>query len=189
MKNALLSEVVIRDASSEDTPGMLATIQQASIDAYAKLGISKRSLEAFVEDPEYKRSKLQHWQRCIVDRTVGQLAVAATNIGVIGYAESGLDESVPWLRALYIAPSWQGQGIGTALMRRALDPHLGAATYVCSTEGSAAIGFYESNGFKLTGRNAWTCPDDLRFMPERPLHYDFVLPQVELVRKAASIEP
>ena len=80
-----------------------------------------------------------------------------------------------WLEHLYVAPGYQGAGIGTALMRKALEANdeLRLWVFQCNT---AAIGFYERHGFALVRRtngrdNEERQPDALYVMrsPRSPL--------------------
>lgn len=53
-----------------------------------------------------------------------------------------------WIRELYVDPFFQGQGVGKALMRFALEE--GARRLWVLERNEAAIGFYRSQGFCLT---------------------------------------
>jgi putative acetyltransferase len=57
------------------------------------------------------------------------------------------------LEALFIDPDHHGQGLGKALIERALVEHPNLTTDV-NEQNPRALGFYERVGFERTGRSA-----------------------------------
>jgi putative acetyltransferase len=83
------------------------------------------------------------------------------NDPITGYC--GIREG--WVSHLYVRPEFHGQGVGTRLLRKAMDSHptLRLWVFQCNTR---AICFYESHGFCLVemtdgGRNEEKEPDAL----------------------------
>ena len=66
-------------------------------------------------------------------------------LGFSGVAEGNLE-------MLFIDPESQGQGIGTALCRHAVD-RLGVTRVDVNEQNPQALGFYEHFGFKIVGRS------------------------------------
>lgn len=56
-----------------------------------------------------------------------------------------------FVHSLFVAPAWQGWGVGQALLHAAL-PHLGRpATLKCLQTNLPALGFYAAQGWKIVG--------------------------------------
>jgi putative acetyltransferase len=68
---------------------------------------------------------------------------------VVGFAfvEGGKVE------ALFIHPSWRGQGVGKRLLKYAVDT-LGATALDVNEQNEQALGFYLHMGFEVVGRSA-----------------------------------
>ena len=81
------------------------------------------------------------------------------------------------LRAFYVAPDWQGKGVGRAscsaplLDRLASEVAPGASELVlCVDEANdRAARVYGAAGFSFTGRRLFTEPDDIQLVMTRPL--------------------
>jgi putative acetyltransferase len=56
------------------------------------------------------------------------------------------------MEALFVDPAYHGRGLGTALVRRALNLHPGLTTDV-NEQNPQALAFYERIGFRRTGRS------------------------------------
>jgi GNAT superfamily N-acetyltransferase len=93
-------------------------------------------------------------------------AVRDRLVGVIGTQERA---DVSLVRHLYVRPPAQGEGIGTALLERALE-RADAETVLVGTWKAAewAVEFYRANGFELLGTDRdllatyWDVPEHQR---------------------------
>ncbi|MBO0682949.1 MAG: GNAT family N-acetyltransferase [Candidatus Dormibacteraeota bacterium] len=73
---------------------------------------------------------------------------------VVWWASPGFWERAPWVADVCVDASWQGRGVGTALLRRAVAAcaRLGASRIGLSvTEGNPARSLYERLGFTQFG--------------------------------------
>jgi putative acetyltransferase len=68
---------------------------------------------------------------------------------VIGFA--GVEKDM--VEMLFLHPAWRGQGIGTRLLRHAID-ELGARLVDVNEQNHQAMGFYLRMGFEVEGRSA-----------------------------------
>jgi putative acetyltransferase len=76
--------------------------------------------------------------RCIKDDS-GKI------LGFIGVAQANIE-------MLFISPDQRGQGIGSLLIRYAID-HQGATKVDVNEQNPQAVGFYQHMGFNQTGRS------------------------------------
>jgi GNAT superfamily N-acetyltransferase len=110
----------------------------------------------------------EQWRRWLGDPARGSRTLVAGRERVEGFCSVAMPARSPKegagvaeIPAFYVAPgSWRG-GVGTALMRRALD-EMGGAGYtealVWVLDGNDhAVAFYEASGWRLDGeRDEWT---------------------------------
>jgi GNAT superfamily N-acetyltransferase len=85
---------------------------------------------------------------------------------VVGFSMADLDESMIW--ALFLLPEWEGRGLGTALLERAVGWlwREGCESIWLTTEpGSRAEGFYAHLGWTRAGM---TDKGEARFELQRP---------------------
>ncbi|MBO0685316.1 MAG: GNAT family N-acetyltransferase [Candidatus Dormibacteraeota bacterium] len=94
----------------------------------------------------------------LVDPASGQAEDASGRLVgaciVVWWASPGFWEQAPWVADVCVEPSWQGKGVGTALLRRAVAAcaQLGAPRIGLSvTEGNPARSLYERLGFSQFG--------------------------------------
>lgn len=66
-------------------------------------------------------------------------------LGFLGVADANIE-------MLFVLPANRGQGIGTALTRYAIDK-LAVVNVDVNEQNPQALGFYQSMGFKVTGRS------------------------------------
>jgi GNAT superfamily N-acetyltransferase len=95
----------------------------------------------------YTDAHTRDWFASVVADRQGVWWVARRGARIVGYMK--LDED--HLDHLYVAPLWQGQGIGTALLNKAkaLSPHLLALSTF--QKNARARKFYEIHGFRPVG--------------------------------------
>ena len=141
-----MNPVFIHQAEENDLPGVLALYAQPQIDDGDVLGIeeARTLLRRFLRYPDYKL-----YVGCLDQKVVGTFALLIVENLAHRGARSGLVEDV------VVAVEHQRQGIGTQMMRFALDRCREAGCYKMalssSLQRSAAHGFYESLGFMRHG--------------------------------------
>jgi len=100
----------------------------------------------------------------------GGVRVIVARGAVRAMGAHGVDNGVGWIEQLYVAPGFNGQGLGSALLQRALaELHAAGAHPVrlwCFQANTGARRFYERHGFVAVdftdGRgNEEGCPDVL----------------------------
>ena len=78
-----------------------------------------------------------------------QLLVAMQQDAPIGFIAWWPPDN--FVHSLFVAPGWQGQGVGRALLQAAL-PHLGRpATLKCLQANEPALHFYAAQGWVVAG--------------------------------------
>lgn len=87
------------------------------------------------------------------------LLVACREASIIGTASTQVDPAASKLNRLYVHPSAQGQGTGTALLAAVADrlPRDARITLEVDPQNRRAIGFYERHGFAVTGKTGDCC--------------------------------
>jgi GNAT superfamily N-acetyltransferase len=79
----------------------------------------------------------------------GALFVAVCHGHIVGFGESSQGE----IRALFVDPEWSGQGVGTALLKRAMTRAALESGQPVRLESTLnAVAFYERHGFRATER-------------------------------------
>lgn len=100
-------------------------------------------------DPERARQRLRGnfnpaaTQKILVDNAV---------VGFYAVSETELAYS---LDHLYILPSWQGQGIGGAVLSHIKQIYRGKTITLCALRGSDANRFYQAHGFTQSAGSEW----------------------------------
>lgn len=97
--------------------------------------------------------------------------------GFVGVADGRIE-------MLFIAPDTRGQGIGTQLLRHAIDQLCATAVDV-NEQNPQAAGFYLHNGFEVIGRS----PLDGQGQPYPLLHMQLAVTPAAALRKRAGIPP
>lgn len=87
----------------------------------------------------------------------GEFIIAENNRHMVGYgAYLPLDEHTIEVRRMRVAPEWQGQGVGTAILHALLSKAMGSgfcrAVLNTDTRMKAAIALYRKAGFIEIGR-------------------------------------
>lgn len=99
--------------------------------------------------------------------TRGRCWVAISGKKIVGFSAADLQDSCIW--ALFLLPHWEGQGLGRALLERAVEwlAQRGCSTIWLNTAaGTRAEGFYEHLGWKRAG---FTDKGEVRFELSFPL--------------------
>lgn len=77
--------------------------------------------------------------------------VARLGKAIVGF--STYDSQINWLNSLYVAPEYQGFGIGSRLLKSCLHAAGPNPTKLLTVEHSSAVGFYRQHGF-ISGESA-----------------------------------
>ncbi|MCB1739959.1 MAG: GNAT family acetyltransferase [Gammaproteobacteria bacterium] len=110
--------------------------------------------EVFADDPPWNAPRL------IIPRKLGVqpelLLVALVGEELVGALIAGFDGMRGWLHHLAVDPRWRGQGIGRALVERALN---GLRRHGCDklnlqvrADNHGVVAFYQSLGFEVEPR-------------------------------------
>lgn len=183
MVQKVIHEKSIGNPTTEDVPLMLTVLQESTVRAHSSLGIPENDARAHVTTPRFI-GKTKHW-RGVIDGAIEATLKVARNESeeVIGFGESFITPcGTVILKALYVAPDYQGHGIRSALLEETLPPNHGGVCLLIPL-GSAAIDFYTSHGFKPTGEHDYTCPADPEYGPQMNINSH---PLIEMVQPANS---
>lgn len=182
------SPVEIERAIPNDAEIICDIRDRAWVDAYpnTELGITAKDIEINAKGLHgeflprriaYLKDKLT-----VADRPDGATFVAKIEGKLVGFVDPSIEDGKRRIGAIYVAPEAQGTGIGSRLMRQALDWHgqnddiyLEVVAY-----NQNAVNFYKRFGFEQTDA----------VVPEEPNRPDFMksLPQIEMVLKAKTQE-
>jgi GNAT superfamily N-acetyltransferase len=134
---------VIRRARRDDFDALLHVQREAAVAAFAHVFPP----ESFpFPDDEVREA----WRRALADPAI-EVFVAEVDGEMVGSVSVGLE----YLRTLYVLPSHQGTGVGSALHDHALDRLRGRGARQAKLwtleENDSARRFYERRGWKLNG--------------------------------------
>lgn len=142
--------MLIRPACPGDFPAIALVAQAAWRDTYTS---TPASVQAQMMEHFYSPEAL----RRALHRPGSQFLVAVLDGEVVGFAAFVVAEpSVVELSRLYVLPSFQGRGIGTALLNRGegrLPPDTRTLRVAVDSENQRARRFYERRGFGPCGEN------------------------------------
>jgi ribosomal protein S18 acetylase RimI-like enzyme len=112
---------------------------------------SAEEIEDYHFDTDFMARARTARERDIFHDRYKQLHVARLGEIIVGFSK--YDAQTNWLDSLYIAPDYQGYGIGSRLLRRCLDAAGPEPTKLLTVDQSAAVDFYRKHGF-TTGEGA-----------------------------------
>lgn len=149
--------VHLRDAVTADVPAIAALIRHSKAIAMPWLPV----LHSLQEDERWVEGMLSSEHRI---RVAASISDSSALLGVIV-------TSTGWINHLYVAPSMQGRGLGTALLEEAKLESDRPLQLWAFQDNFRARSFYESHGFasvrKTDGDNEERLPDVLyRWSPE-----------------------
>lgn len=176
-------QVIIEKAAPEDAETICDIRDRAWLKAYpnAELGITTEDIriKAQGQNGEFVPRRIEWYKKQFANNENNNPTYVAKVDGVVtGYIELWIDEKGHQTFSIYIAPEYQGVGLGTKLMnkmlsvyRRKNDIYLEVVSY-----NQNAIDFYERFGFVKTDN---TVPID----KNKP---DYIkdLPLIEMVLRA-----
>jgi RimJ/RimL family protein N-acetyltransferase len=140
-----------------------ATMQDA--ESIAALYLASRKTFLPFAPPAHSDEEVRQWIAVTLIPS-GGVTVAVTPDGPLGMIAISRDNQYGWIQHLYLHPSAVGQGIGTRLLKRAIEklgPPIRLYTFQANT---GARRFYERFGFRAIafgdgGTNEENCPDVL----------------------------
>ncbi len=170
-------EVEIGLARPDERQEIWELFQRTYLDTYVneKAGITKEKLTDFLatDGAYFPKNWRQYLLSPSKERTV---YVAKHEDRIVGMVAPVFVDGKYRITALYVAPEMQHEGVGTKLMRTALDHHgdvdvhIGVASYLIDKLRP----FYESFGFRPRE------PDTLKVYPPDPISY------IEMIRPATT---
>lgn len=127
--------IILRAYRASDLKPLSAIWLAASLDAHAFIGAERLQAQRRLIETQYL-PKAETWVACVDDEPVGF-------IGLLDHFVGGL----------FVAPGWQGRGIGRRLIRHAagLKGRLELEVY---TANAGACAFYAALGFEEVSRRA-----------------------------------
>jgi GNAT superfamily N-acetyltransferase len=175
----------LEPAKPEDAEGVFNVQRLTWLDTYpnAEAGITEENIRVRVEGEhgELIPNKIERWRNGIEAAGDEQATfVVRDGNNVIGFTAPAIREGQKRIGAIYVLPEAQGKGVGTKLLRKAIEWHgrkediyLHVTTY-----NRNAIDFYKINGFEETGNEI---RDDVAQIGNGKK-----MPQLEMVLRAKS---
>lgn len=155
--------MIVRPIEGRDLPALSALAARTWADAFGHT-VSEEEQAAELEQTrseEYFRAAMEK-DAILLAEDGGEL-VGYVQFGDVAIAEVDLEPGDQELRRVYVETRLHGRGIGRALTEAALaHPRLANAPQVFLQvweENSAAVGLYESLGFRVVGRTRFTIGD------------------------------
>lgn len=148
-----LATCLALDGSYETDAVWQVTLQTDEGERIARFRTATLPRTVRVPYPSWGEALLVHQER-------GDLILVATEASEVrGYIdqEPQPDQSLAWIHHLVVAPAYRRQGIGTALLMRALQharqTGLSQVMTIVQSKNVPAMRFLERNGFKFCGYN------------------------------------
>jgi ribosomal protein S18 acetylase RimI-like enzyme len=143
---------VIRPASAIDAAAIAALSIEVWVSTYIKRGMTHEFAEYVLSEFTVERIGVA------IGSADEQILVSENVEGIDGYirVSGGRDAPVTGcgsveISTLYVQPRHQGQGVGAALARSAIDLGHDSLWLKVNSENLAAIGFYSALGFRRVG--------------------------------------
>lgn len=182
MPEKVNSQISIDRAMPQDAEVICDIRDRAWLESYPNdsLGITKDDIRMNAQGPngEFVPRRIAYLKQQFAqnDHTGLRTYVAKVDNKIVGYTDPRIDEQGrKCIGAMYVAPEFQGCGVGGVLMRKALDVlgrdediYLEVVSY-----NNKAVGFYEHFGFQKT--------DALVPREEGRPDYLTDIPQIEMV--------
>jgi GNAT superfamily N-acetyltransferase len=170
--------ITIRMTNPKDAPEILRLKDEVWLDTYPSvaLRITAADLQAHL-DIDSIQNRMARWRQNLTTTSTTQSWVAVAEGQLIGFVSAIRGGTRNEIKAIYILPSFQGQGIGKRLLGQALT-WLGPRKDIrlCIVEHlTSAIEACEKLGFVRTG----PAPDKLLILPSGT-----PVPVLELVKPA-----
>lgn len=178
--------ISIKSASPDDAEIICDIRDKAWIEAYPnpELGITVKDIEINAKGlhGEFVPKRIAWFKEKLSKNDENWICfVAQTNNVTVGFVVASTeDDGKKFINSIYIEPTFQGKGLGTMLMQRALDwlgndedVYLEVLSY-----NQNAIDFYKRSGFEKT--------DAVVPLEEGAPDYIKPLPQIEMVLKTES---
>lgn len=142
----------IRIARPEDTRAMVEVNDQSWLETYVDetLGITKEMILQKTQ-PDVRNERVSNCQRQLKNKE-SSAWVAEVDGKIVGYIWPRMKEGKHRLGALYILKAHTGKGLGSKLLKKALDLYKGHDIYLeCAIHNTNAEQFYKKHGFEYTG--------------------------------------
>lgn len=170
--------IVVSLAIPADAEGIAHVVVTTWLSTYPneELGISKEDIQERTKSRQTPEEIEKTRQRITEGKTNQKTFVAKQGENVIGFCSVTKEPEFNQLKAIYILPEYQGQGVGQKLWTQVLDffnDNKNKIIVQVATYNQQAIDFYKRLGFKETGKNF----SDERFR----MKSGSIIPETELV--------
>jgi ribosomal protein S18 acetylase RimI-like enzyme len=175
--------ILVEPARPDDAEAVFNVQRLTWFDTYPneEAGITKEDIRMRLEGEhgELIPKKIEQWRKIIETAgNEGAAFVVRDSSKVVGFVTPAITNGRRRIGALYVLPEFQGKGIGSKLLEKAIEWHgrsedifLQVASY-----NQNAIDFYKSHGFEGTGR---VVTDELAHRAGSK-----AIPEIEMVLKA-----
>lgn len=148
------SQITLSKALPDDARGITIVRRNTWLETYPneKEGITKEDIEESFKKSTIEEESVQRADR-IRNNADTQIWVAKDTNSIIGFAEAQKNKDKNAIKAFYILPAYQEQGIGTELMKNILQWFTDKKSISCgvASYNTQAIAFYEKFGFVKKG--------------------------------------
>jgi len=160
MKNMTTPEkepIIVSSAIPADAEAIAHVVSTTWLSTYPneELGITKEDIEERVKNRQ-SPEELEKTRRRIVEGKPNQKAFVAKELEtVVGFCSVIKEPEFNQLKAIYILPEYQGQGVGQKLWAQTLEffsDNKNKIIVQVATYNQQAIGFYKKLGFRETGK-------------------------------------
>lgn len=150
------ANITIRISMPEDAVEVLRLKDATWLDAYpnAEQGISEVDILTHLEK-DSESARISRWQGYLQPTDAMKNWIAVLDGKIVGFVAAAQGESRNEIKALYVLPDYQRQGIGSGLLQTALewlgaskDIFLGVVEY-----NQPAVAAYTKAGFRVAGRS------------------------------------
>ena len=168
--------IEIFEATPEDAAGIIAVQKETWLDTYPneEYGITKEDILSRDWDSP---NRIVRWQKMIAEHgDMGRMWIAKEGERVIGFCSATKDNDQNRIRAIYVLPEYQKEGVGRKLIDKAFD-WLGD-----NKDSFVAVAKYNANAIHFYKRMGFEGEAEVPPSPAGQLPTGKTIPEVEMIR-------